>query len=199
MKRETQDKKYRYEEVQHRMMQMVARAWDKKGEVLLCGSFSKTLAPGYRVGWLAAGRFREQAFRLKIMVSLASASPTQLAVAEFLHSGGYEHHLRHIRRIYAKKTAAMADTIHRHFPAGTRITRPQGGFTLWVEMPESVNSMVLYEKAMAEGISIAPGSLFSTTSHFSHYVRLNAAAWSDRNAWAVETLGKTARTLMDSS
>ncbi|MCW7753892.1 PLP-dependent aminotransferase family protein [Desulfobotulus sp. H1] len=177
----------------------VARAWDKRGEVLLCGSFSKTLAPGYRVGWLAGGRFREQAFRLKMMVSLASASPTQLAVAEFLHSGGYEHHLRHIRRIYANKTAAMADAIHRCFPAGTRITKPEGGFTLWVEMPEAVDSMVLYEKAMAQGISIAPGSLFSTTSHFRHYVRLNAAAWSDRNAWALETLGKMARTLMDSS
>ena len=176
----------------------VAKAWDRNGQVLLCGSFSKTLAPGYRVGWLAAGKHQERVIRLKMISTLASATPTQLAVAEFLQSGGYEHHLRHIRKMYAKKTADMAEAIRQLFPQGTRITSPQGGFTLWVEMPETCDAMQLYQKALCAKISIAPGTLFSTTDHYRHYVRLNAAAWSEETAWAVESLGKMAAS-MDTS
>lgn len=171
----------------------VAKAWDKTGNVLLCSSFSKTIAPGYRVGWILAGRYREAVCHLKMISGIASASPTQLAVAEFLVSGGYEHHLRQIRRVYAKKTAEMAAAIHRSFPVGTRITRPDGGFTLWVEMPERVKSLYLYATARKEGISIAPGSLFSNTEHYQHYIRLNAALWSPETEWAVETLGRLAK------
>jgi len=172
------------------------KAYDKKGLVLLCSSFSKTLAPGYRVGWIVPGRFQEKVVRLKALLNIATASPTQLAIAEFLTNGGYDHHLRTIRRIYARQVAQVRDAVGRHFPRGTRVTRPEGGFVLWVEMPEEVDAFRLYEEALRKGISIAPGTIFTTTGDkFSNCIRLNAAFWSERIEQALETLGGMAEAI----
>jgi DNA-binding transcriptional MocR family regulator len=172
------------------------KAYDKKGLVLLCSSFSKTLAPGYRVGWIVPGRFHEKVGRLKALLNIATASPTQLAIAEFLTNGGYDHHLRTIRRIYARQVAQVRDAVGRHFPRGTRVTRPEGGFVLWVEMPKEVDAFRLYEEALRKGISIAPGTIFTTTGDkFSNCIRLNAAFWSERIEQALETLGGMAEAI----
>ncbi|MBU2513688.1 PLP-dependent aminotransferase family protein [bacterium] len=168
----------------------VAKSYDTTGNILLCSSFSKTLAPGYRVGWIAPGRYQAKVERFKMVSNVASPSPVQLAIAEFLANGGYDHHLRSIRRAYAKKVAFMAEAVGHHFPEGTRITRPEGGNTLWVELPEYVDTVNFYDSAIKNGITIAPGTIFSTTKKFSHYIRLNAAYWFDKNEWAVETLGR---------
>ncbi|MES2459932.1 MAG: PLP-dependent aminotransferase family protein, partial [Armatimonadota bacterium] len=132
---------------------IVAKSLDTTGNVLLCASFTKTLAPGYRIGWVAAGRYRKEVERLKIACNLATAMPTQLALASYLATGGYDHHLRRSRRIYAQQTALMAQTIGECFPAGTRVTRPGGGFVLWVELPAPVDSIELYRQATAAGIT----------------------------------------------
>ncbi|PLY02274.1 MAG: GntR family transcriptional regulator [Desulfuromonas sp.] len=174
----------------------VAKAYDRKGLVMLCSSFSKTLAPGYRVGWMAPGRFQEPFERLKMVNTIASAAPTQMAIAEFLANGGYDHHLRSIRRVYARKVAQMAAAIGQHFPAGTRVSRPRGGFSLWVEMPETVDALDFYRLAIAEGITLAPGHLFSTSGKYRNCVRLNAAFWSEREERAVEKLGELATGLV---
>ncbi len=171
----------------------VARTYDSQGNVLLCSSFSKTLAPGYRIGWIAPGKYYSQVERLKMTFNIASAAPTQLAVAEFLANGGYDHHLRTIRRLYARKVGLMGEAIGRHFPEGTRVTRPRGGFSLWVELPEYVDTMQLYAQAIKDGITIAPGPTFSATGKFRNYVRLNAAFWCDRIEGAIQTLGRLAR------
>jgi len=173
----------------------VAKAYDRQGLVLLCSSFSKTLAPGYRVGWIAPGRFQEQLERLKMVNSIASASPTQMAIAEFLANGGYDHHLRTIRRVYANKVAQMAEAIGRSFPAGTRVSRPRGGFSLWVEMPPRVDAVQLYRQAIGAGITLAPGNLFSVSGKYRNCVRLNAAFWSEREERAVQKLGGLASAL----
>ena len=173
----------------------VAKAWDRDGNVLLCSSFSKTLAPGYRVGWIAPGRYHEATLHRKLVSNIASASPTQLAIAEFLASGGYAHHLRVIRKAYAGKLARMADAIGRYFPAGTRITRPTGGFSLWLELPEDVDTVALYSRAESEHITIAPGRIFSSGDGFRNCLRLNGAFWSEENRWAVQSLGKMAEEL----
>ncbi len=170
----------------------VAKSFDTSGNVLLCSSFSKTVAPGYRVGWIAAGRYQEQIERGKMLVNVATASPTQLAIAEFLANGGYEHHLRSVRRVYARQAAQMGDAIGRTFPSGTRVSRPQGGFVLWVEMPEGIDSLILYEKAKVLGITIAPGPLFSVDGHYRNCIRLNAACWNPSVEVAIETLGRLA-------
>ncbi len=129
----------------------VAKAWDKTGNVLLCSSFSKTLSPGYRVGWVAPGRWQAQVVNQKLVANLATPLPTQLAVAEFLASGGYDHHLRRVRRVHAQQTALMAQAVGHYFPTGTRVTRPEGGYVLWVEMPPQIDSLWLFEEALRLG------------------------------------------------
>lgn len=171
----------------------VAKAYDREGLVLLCSSFSKTLAPGYRVGWVAAGRFQEEIEQLKSVENLASATLPQLVISEFLASGGYERHLRRIRRIYACQTGLLAETVQRAFPPGTKRTCPQGGFVLWVQCPDSVDTLQLYTEALAEGIGIAPGPIFSPQLGYQQYLRLHAAHWSPRTEAAVERLGQLAK------
>jgi DNA-binding transcriptional MocR family regulator len=172
-----------------------AKAFDAKGLVLACSSFSKTLAPGYRVGWIAPGRFQEKVERLKSLLNLATAAPTQLAVAEFLTSGNYDRHLRTIRRVYASQMAQVRGTIARWFPRGTRITRPDGGFVVWVELPEEVDGLALYEQALRAGISVAPGALFTIGDRFRSCIRLSAAFWSERIEQALRTVGDLARAM----
>ena len=152
----------------------------RRGCVIYCSSFSKTLAPGYRVGWAIGGRFRPEMERLKMMTNLATASPTQLALAEFLATGGYDHHLRAIRRIYARNLSQMADAVARYFPEGTRMTHPGGSFMLWVEMPEGTDSVKLFHRALEQGIGITPGSIFSLSDKYRNYIRLSSSFWDEK-------------------
>jgi DNA-binding transcriptional MocR family regulator len=170
----------------------VAKAFDRRGLVVLCSSFSKTLAPGYRVGWVAAGRFQTQIEHQKLVSNLATPTAPQLAVAEFLANGGYDHHLRRVRRVYADKVAGMAQAIGRYFPDGTRVTRPAGGFVLWVECPPYVDALVLYEQALRAGMTIAPGPIFSAKQKYGNFIRLNAAFWSAEVEPALAELGRLA-------
>jgi DNA-binding transcriptional MocR family regulator len=170
-----------------------ARAYDRKGLVLLCSSFSKTLAPGYRVGWVAPGRYQAEVEQIKLMTNISTPTPTQLAVAEFLTNGGYDRHLRRLCRTYASQTAQMAEAVGRFFPPGTRVSHPEGGHFLWVEMPEGIDSFALYDAAMSCGISITPGPIFSATGKYPNCIRLNASSWSGRVEQAIETLGRLAR------
>jgi DNA-binding transcriptional MocR family regulator len=176
----------------------VVRSFDTSGEVLLCSSFSKTLAPGYRVGWIAPGRYQAEIERQKMIFSIAAPSPNQLAIAEFLANGGYARHLRAMRRVYAKSVACMGEAIGRHFPPGTCVTRPKGGFTLWVELPRAVDSRSLYAQAIKLGITTAPGAIFSTSQRYNNYIRLNAAFWAPGVEWAVEALGRLIKEMVAS-
>ncbi|WP_275450049.1 PLP-dependent aminotransferase family protein [Geobacter sulfurreducens] len=173
-----------------------AKAFDEAGLVLYCTSVTKTVAPGYRVGWVAPGIFQKEIERLKAVTTIACSTPTELAVAEFLANGGYDHHLRRIRRIYARQMSLMAEAVGQAFPVGTRVTRPEGGFVLWVECPERVDSLVLYEQALTRGITIAPGPIFSATGKYRNCIRLNAAWWDDRVERAIHTLGELAAAMM---
>jgi DNA-binding transcriptional MocR family regulator len=171
---------------------LAAKSYDRDGLVIYCSSFSKTLAPGYRVGWAIGGRFLPEMERLKTISNLATSSPPQLALAEFLATGGYDHHLRAIRRIYARNMSLLADAVARHFPPGTRMTHPEGGFMLWVEMPPGTDSVGLYHRALQHGISIAPGSIFSLSGKYRNCIRLSAAFWDERAHRGVEILGRLA-------
>jgi len=174
----------------------VCKAYDRSGMVMMCSSFSKTLAPGYRVGWVAAGRFQPEIERLKLVTTLCSPSPTQLGIAEFLENGGYDHHLRSIRRLYQKQMLGMSQAVSTHFPEGTRMTQPQGGTVLWVEMPQTVDSLVLYKQALEAGMTIAPGPMFSAKGKYRNFIRLNIAFWSDPVERAIARLGGLAARLM---
>jgi DNA-binding transcriptional MocR family regulator len=169
---------------------LVCKAFDKKGLVMLISSFSKDISPGMRVGWVAPGRFRAEVEWLKFTISSSSPALAQMVVAEFLESGGYEHHLRYIRREYARNVRLMSDAVMRYFPEGTRLTRPSGGFVLWVQLPENVDSLELYKLALQGGITIAPGNVFSATHQFSNFIRLNAAEFNYLTERALERLGE---------
>jgi DNA-binding transcriptional MocR family regulator len=177
---------------------LAAKSFDTNGNVLLCASFTKTLAPGYRIGWVAAGRYQKAVERLKIACNLATAMPTQLALAAYLSDGGYDHHLRRVRRIYAQQTALMAQSIGECFPAGTRVSRPGGGFVLWVELPTDIDTVTLYDAAISAGITLAPGPLFSATRQYRNFLRLNASHWSPDVQSGLVRLGTLAEKLYSS-
>ena len=170
-----------------------AKAFDQQGGVLHCSSFSKCLAPGYRVGWAAAGRYAPQVERLKMMTSLATAIPPQLALADYLAQGGYDRHLRRLREALAAQRTHALKLVERHFPAGTRVTRPEGGYFLWLELPPQVDALALHQRARAASISTAPGVLFSADHRFTHHLRLNVGHPGDaRFDDAIRTLGRLA-------
>lgn len=170
-----------------------AKSWDRHGRVLLCSSFSKTLAPGYRIGWITAGRYHDRVMRLKLATTLATPALPQLALAAFLRSGSYAQFLKKVRRAYSDQIARGRDAIARFFPPGTRVTQPRGGFLLWVEMPRSADSLRIADAALAAGISIAPGPLFSARGQQRHCIRLSCGEpWTPELDRAVETLGRIA-------
>ena len=168
-----------------------AKAFDSQGLVLHCSSFSKSLAPGWRIGWAAPGRYAQAVARAKLMSTLATAVPTQMALARYLERGGFDKHLRKLRQTLAQQQTQFMQALGRHFPAGTRATRPAGGYFLWVELPPQVDALALHRQALAQGISIAPGPIFSPSRAFAHCIRLNYGhAWNARSEAALATLGR---------
>jgi DNA-binding transcriptional MocR family regulator len=175
----------------------VAQSFDKTGRVMLCGAFSKTIAPGYRVGWVAPGRYYEKVKALKLSNTLATASLPQLAIAEFVANGGYDHHLRALRRNFAGQIERMSKAIAGAFPKGIKLTRPAGGFVLWIELPANVSSLQLHELALAQKISIAPGPMFSASGQFENFIRVSCGhPWSPQIERALGILGKLVKKLM---
>lgn len=173
------------------------KAWDTDGRVLLCSSFSKTLAPGLRVGWCAPGRYLERVRRLKFTNTLGTPVVLQKTVSDFLRNGGYDHHLRSIRRAYQNQLHLFSQAVLRHFPAGTRLSRPQGGFILWVELPPGVDTLRLNRDALKHRINTAPGALFSVKDRYRNCLRLNCGLpWSEAIESAVRTLGNLAKQQM---
>ena len=171
----------------------ICKGFAPEADVLYCASFSKTLSPGLRIGWVAAGRRTERIEYLKYVSNLATATAPQLAVADLLESGRYERQLRRVRGEYKRAVARMTDAVTRYFPQGTRVTRPEGGFVIWVELPGEVDSFDLARQALEAGISIAPGPIFSATQKYRRFLRLSCAClWDGRTEAAVATLGRMA-------
>ncbi len=171
-----------------------AKAFDTQGLVMHCGSFAKSLAPGYRIGWVAAGRFAQKIERLKLMTSLCASMPAQAAIADYLQHGGYDRHLRKLRYALEGQQANMLAAIARHFPGQTRVSQPSGGYFLWLELPEQMDALKLFHMVLAQGISIAPGPIFSPTRRFGNCIRLNyGSPWHEGAERAMETLGRIIR------
>jgi DNA-binding transcriptional MocR family regulator len=174
-----------------------AKAWDKKGLVMHCSSFSKNLAPGYRVGWTAAGRFAAAVGKRKLMSSLAASVPAQEGLSRYLQGGGYDRHLRQLRQALAEQRRLVSRTIAKQFPPGTKVTQPAGGYFVWVELPRGVDALELHRLALSQEISVAPGHLFSADHRFSHHLRINFGHPENiRVEDALRTVGKIAHALM---
>ncbi|HSO18598.1 MAG TPA: PLP-dependent aminotransferase family protein, partial [Desulfosarcina sp.] len=156
------------------------KSMDRRGMVLHCASFSKTLSPGLRVGWTLPGRFADRVMRLKMNSTIASPTLNQQVVAQFLKSGAYDRHLRSLRTALKNQIGNTALAIARHFPKGTRITSPQGGLTLWVELDGRVDGVKVFQEARRRKISIFPGIICSTTGRYRNYIRISCGyPWTD--------------------
>jgi DNA-binding transcriptional MocR family regulator len=173
----------------------LVKACDAEGRVLLCSSFSKDISPGFRTGWVAPGRYLDRVRKLKMAYSNGTSVLPQLTIARYLESGGYDLHLRKIRRAYAQKSLGMTRAIEEYFPEGTQIAEPLGGYMIWVRLPHGLDSMLLYREAVKSRITIAPGCMFSPSGKFRDFVRLNAAAWSERTERDLARLGRLVRDL----
>ena len=169
-------------------------ALDPRAAVIYCSSFSKTLAPGYRVGWVAASeRFMPRLIEAKVASTLCGPVLPQLALAEFLASGGYDHHLRRLRRVFQDTLHRLVVAIEQSFPPGTTVSQPAGGFVLWVELPKAVDTRRLFVEALEQGICFAPGVVFSASGRYGRCLRLSGGyGWSPRLDRGVRALGRLA-------
>jgi len=169
------------------------RAFDEEGMVLTCSSFSKTITPGMRLGWAAAGKFHARVELLKRTTNVTTDRLQQHVVAELMRTGVYERHLASMRRVLAANLVAARRTILETFPTGTRVTNPTAGYVLWVEFPKRVDSLRLATDARAENISIGPGPLFSATGDFRNCMRVNCGVrWTGKIERALGRVGALA-------
>jgi DNA-binding transcriptional MocR family regulator len=169
------------------------KSFDKAGNVMLCASFSKCLSPALRCGFVAAGKYRAAVALQKMLVSGGTNPITQRVLAETLEAGAYERHVRTLRRQFQGQVERMIAAVTRHFPAGTRIARPQGGFVLWVELPGKIDTAKLWKRAIAAGVACVPGDLFSPSGLYRNCLRLNCGnPWSETIENAVRRLGELA-------
>ncbi|EKN3635923.1 PLP-dependent aminotransferase family protein [Yersinia enterocolitica] len=166
-----------------------AKALDQHRQILHCSSFSKCLAPGFRVGWVAAGEHAQRVQHLQLMSTVSASVPTQLAIADYLSQGGYDTHLRRLRRMMEQRLNALRQAVVEHFPKNVKISHPSGGYFLWLELEPPFNASELYRRALAQGVSIAPGRMFTTGNQFDHCFRLNASfTWSEQSEKAIRIL-----------
>jgi DNA-binding transcriptional MocR family regulator len=158
--------------------------------VLTCGSFSKTVAPGYRIGWLLPGRYSEVSHRLKRALSCSSGLLQQMTLGDFISTGDYERQLKTLRGILKQNSERMRALIANHFPDSTRVSQPRGGSVLWLELPKS-NSAPLFERALEQGISLCPGMIFSPTGRYQNFIRLSfGLPWNETLENAIRKLGE---------
>lgn len=171
-----------------------AKAWDRDGLVLHCGSFSKTLAPGYRIGWVAPGAYMRDLARQKVAATLMASMPAQLGLVDYLRRGGFDLHLRKLRQTLAARYDEVAGAVSRHFPEGTCATEPRGAYFMWVQMPPQVDAFELFRQGKEHKICIAPGPVFSSTGGFRNCVRLNFShGLTPRVDNALRIIGRLAR------
>ncbi|HEY4339005.1 MAG TPA: PLP-dependent aminotransferase family protein [Steroidobacteraceae bacterium] len=168
----------------------ITKVWDHQGLVLDCGSFAKTLAPGYRLGWIAAGQFATAVRNRKITTSLATSIPIQAAISRYLDTGVYDRHLGKLRRTLEKQQAKLISALENYFPRQCRWSRPMGGYQLWVHLPEGADALDLQSRALECDISVAPGPIFSARREYSRAIRLNYGhPWTAASERAMKTLG----------
>ncbi len=166
------------------------KSFDTQGRVLLCSSVSKTLDPGMRVGWIIPGSHLDKVQHLQFVSNVAVSRLPQLVTAQIISRGSYDRHLRLAREAYRQRRDQLLDLIDAHFPEDTRVSKPQGGFVLWVQLPKAIDTSQLYDEAREQGVSISPGDIFSLDNKYHSCIRLTyAESWSDKRITAIQVLG----------
>jgi DNA-binding transcriptional MocR family regulator len=167
------------------------KSFDTDDWVLHCSSISKALAPGYRIGWCLPGkRFQKRVLELKMMHTISGTTLTQAAIAHFLSIGRYEYHLKNLRKALHTQCMRYIQGIRQHFPADVKVSRPKGGFVLWVELDKEINSYKLYQEAMKFHISIGPGQIFSSQGCYANCIRIGFGKSYDNDVdYGLQVLG----------
>lgn len=174
------------------------KQFDLSGGVIHCNSFSKTVAPGYRIGWMVPGRYYDKALEVKYTTNVCCATPVQKAIAAYLEGGYYTRQLRTLRNGLQKQMTIMQLELSRHFPQGTKVTRPSGGGVLWLELPSNVDAAAYFYRAKENGIGIAPGPIFTTQARYENFIRISCSGlWDDRLAQGITLLGRLAHEMME--
>ncbi|CAN5739826.1 PLP-dependent aminotransferase family protein [soil metagenome] len=173
------------------------KAWDKHGRVIYCGSCSKSLAPAFRVGWVAGGRYQARIASLKLSNSLVTPLFEQAVLAEFMQSGAMPKHLRQLRERLAQNVPLALEAVQRYFPSGSQVVSSAGGWWLWLELPAQVDSLALLRLSVSQGIAFTPGVMFSNSAKYAHYLRLNIGRpWGREMEQCMKLLGQLVRQLM---
>ncbi|MEO5782827.1 MAG: PLP-dependent aminotransferase family protein [Ginsengibacter sp.] len=171
--------------------------YDRKGLVMHCSSLSKSLTPGYRIGWAIPGKFCEQVKQMKRMHNISCPTITQATMAHFLKHGRYEYHLKNLRKALHTQSLRYVQGIIKYFPADTKVSRPHGGFILWLELNKKVNAFKLRTEAMKYNISIVPGKIFSSNCDYSNCIRISfGKPWSDDVDYGLMILGKLVKKMI---
>lgn len=174
------------------MRPKAVKSFDTQGRVLLCSSVSKVLDPQLGLGWVMPGRYLQQIEYERFLSSSSHFGLPQLAVADILSRGSFDRHLRYARELYTQRRDRLMDLVSAHFPAETRLSRPQGGFVAWLQLPEGVDSNLYYYQAKSKGIIVAPGEVFSSdVSKYRNFIRISYAhEWTKEREGAMRTLGE---------
>lgn len=171
--------------------------YDTRGMVMHCSSLTKSLAPGYRIGWIIPGKFLEQVKQIKRIQNISSPTLTQAAMAHFLQIGRYEYHLKGLRKALHTQCLRYIQGIVDYFPEDTKVSRPHGGFVLWVQLNKKVNAFKLRSEAMKHHISIMPGKIFSASCNYSNCIRISfGKPWDDDVDYGLMMLGKLIQKMM---
>ncbi|MFZ6772811.1 PLP-dependent aminotransferase family protein [Undibacterium sp. SXout7W] len=169
------------------------KAWDKQGRVIYCGSCSKSIAPAFRIGWIAGGRYQAKITSLKLSHSLITPLLEQAVLAEFMQSGALPSHLRKLRERLSASIPQVIAAVQRYFPVGTQIVSTAGGWWLWLELPEHIDTLALLRQSVSRGIAFTPGALFSSSGKYANYLRLNIARpWDKQMDNGMRLLGQLA-------
>jgi DNA-binding transcriptional MocR family regulator len=167
------------------------KTFDQTGIVLWCSSVSKTLAPGYRVGWIAPGRFLQKVQKIKLFQSMATTAITQEAIAFFWETNRYENHLIKMRKLLYQNSIQFIKSIRENFPENCKVTSPSGGLALWVELDKEIDGLELYGDALRQNISIAPGRMFTLGKKYTNCIRLSyGMPWNDKIESSLKALGR---------
>jgi DNA-binding transcriptional MocR family regulator len=172
------------------------KKWDVDGSVLYCASFSKVLAAGLRVGWVVAGPHKERIVQMKLNRSMVSSTLNQAVIANYLKEGTYHRHLRKLREILKQQYKYCAAALHQYMPTSVRMTAPQGGLAIWVELPEGIRGSEVYAEARKSGIAILPGSFCASHDHFDRFIRIGyGGVWGQTMEAAIQRIGAIIRQL----
>jgi DNA-binding transcriptional MocR family regulator len=173
------------------------KAFDQAGGVMICGSFSKTLSPGIRLGWVDGGRWSNAVLTQKRMQGAATNVVLEQALADLLSQGSYEAHMRRLASALKQRLSLARRLIGQHFPTGTRVSDPPGGYSLWVEFAPELNTLELFRRSAAEGITFGPGQLFTASDRYRNCLRLSLAGrWGPEEQEALARIGRLAVLLL---